>query len=238
MRLEHLAAQGENLRNGPAGLVVNIGGFHARGFKQDWLVANPGVGGLEAFPVEDIQIGIFLIPRFKVLGADEIVGVVVHGRAILAIKAGLKTIRSEKAVRRSFCSRLAVCVQRGADGVGAQQRIGGVRHQVGLGGNIGHVIRQHKIHAGKITAKLRLAVTDEHAVALADAVLRQNFARVGVDDNQVNLWNAVQRVENPAEQGLAGKQTEVFARNPCAVRLHWQQGDDIELFIIHGAVRF
>src|SRR3546814_5043459 len=81
----------------------------------------------------------------------------------------------------------------------------------------------HEIHRHQIAADFRLAVADDDAVGLHQAILGENMARVGVDDHLVDLVNFKQGVEDPAEQGFSAEFTEVLAFDALTVGLHGQQ---------------
>lgn len=82
----------------PAFLVVDIGGFGARGFKEDGLFADAGIGGGEAGFGKNVEVGVFLEPWLEILRAEQVVRVVVHRGGVGPVKAGLEFVDREKAV--------------------------------------------------------------------------------------------------------------------------------------------
>lgn len=213
------------LGNIPAFLIVDIGGFGARGFEKDRSFADAGVCGFETRFGKDVEVGVFLKPRLEILRADEVVRVVVHGRSVRSVKAGLEFVHSEKAVVCAGLHASPVFAEGGTDGCRREERVGRMGHQVGSGGHICEVVGDDEVHAHEVAADFGLAVTNEDAVGIHKAFLGEDIAGVGIDDNLVDFLDLKQGVENPAEERLASELSEVFSGDAGAVGFHWEQGD-------------
>ena len=109
-----------------------------------------------------------------------------------------------------------------------------MRHQVDIRWHMRDIVSQHKIHRHVIAAYLRVAVTDGDPVSVGQAVLGEDLSSVCIDDDLIDLFHSEQRVENPAEQGLAAEISEVFTLDPHAVGLHGQQSYDSIRLKVHG----
>lgn len=210
----------------PAFLIIDVGGFHPWGFKQNGLASDARVGGRKALPGEEVEVGVLLVPRFEVLGPDEVVRIVVDGGAVAPVEAGLELVDREEGVLAGS-PRPIEGPQRPHNGGGTQERVGGVGHQVGGGRNGLDVIGQHLVHADEIPTDLGLAVADEDAVRIHEAVVGKDGPGVGVDDDLLDLRDCQKGIENPPEQGLAGEVAEVLPLHPGAVGLHGEEGDEL-----------
>src|SRR3546814_4202681 len=93
-------------------------------------LSDAGTGGGEAVPGEGVQVRILLEPGLEILGAHQIVRIMVHGSAVHTIEAGLHLVHGEQRVGATGCLRLTECRQRSPNSIRAHQWVGGVGHQV------------------------------------------------------------------------------------------------------------
>ena len=83
--LRHHLTEGDDFCEVPAGGIVDIGGLKVWGLEHHWFRSNPGACFVEAVFREEVEVRIFLIPRFKILSANQFVGIVVCGRSVLVM---------------------------------------------------------------------------------------------------------------------------------------------------------
>lgn len=210
----------------PVGRGVDVDGFEVGAFIHHGLLADAGLGFGEAVGREEVEVGVLLEPGLQVLRGNQVVGVVIDRAAIGTVKARLHLVDGEQRVGLARCLGVEEGGDGLADGVRAHQRVCGVRHQIQVGRDVGDVVGQHQVHADVIAADFGFAVADGDAVGVDQAILGQDVAGVGVDDDLVDLVDLKQGVENPAEQRLAAEVAEVLAFDAHTVGLHGQQGDD------------
>ncbi len=211
---------GQRLRDVPAFLVVDVGGFGAGGLEEDRFLSDAGIGRDEAVSRKDVEVRVFLKPWLQILRADEIVGVVIHRRSVGAVEAGLEFVHGEEAVVCAGGDAGLVGFDRCADGPGGKQRVGGVGHEVGVCCHILEIVGDDEIHADEVAANFRFTVADEDAIGIDEAFLRENVAGIGVDHDAVDLLDLEQGVEDPAEERLAGEVAEILSGDARAVRFH------------------
>lgn len=232
-----LAQAGHGQGEVPVAAVVDVDGFKARGFEQQGLSADAGAGCGEALPGEEVEVRILLEPGLQVLGAHEVFRIVVHGAAVGAVEAGLDPVDGKKRIGRAGGGRPAEGIKGGADGLGAQQRIGDVGHEVGPGRDMGHIVGQDRVHADGIAADVGPAVAQAQSGAFGQPVPGQDVPGVGVDAHEVDLRHGEQGVEHPAEKRLAAKVAKILAPDSLAVGLHGKQCDKALFFRRpHGSV--
>ncbi len=124
--------------------------------QKDRLGPDPRPSHSKALGGKNIQIRVFLIPRLEVLSPEKLSGVVIHCGTVGTVKPRLEPVYREQAITSSVSKPLFVRRQCGNNGCAAQQRVGCVRHQVGIRRNILHIIGNHGIHADEISAQFRL----------------------------------------------------------------------------------
>src|SRR5690606_14282234 len=87
-----LLAHRQGLDEVPVVRLVDVAGLQLGRLEQDRLPADAGVGCAEAVAGEQVEVRVLLEPRLQVLGADQVVGVVVHRRAVGPVEARLDAV--------------------------------------------------------------------------------------------------------------------------------------------------
>src|SRR3546814_11515347 len=80
--------------------IVYVDVFELRAFIHHGFSADARIGGGEAVTGENVQVRVLLEPGFQLLGAHQIVRVMVHGAAIGTVEAGLHLVDGRTEERR------------------------------------------------------------------------------------------------------------------------------------------
>lgn len=217
---------GEGFGEAPAFGVVNVPGFEAGSFEGEGFLADAGAGGGEAGGGEEVEVGVFLEKGRQVLSADEVLRVVIHGGAVGVIKAGLVAVDGKEAVGFAGEAGGGNGGNGGADGTGSEERVGGVSHQVKVGGVICDVVGENEVHADEIATEFGFAVAQADAGRFLEAGGGEVGAGVGIDDDFGDFRKGEKSSKNPIKERDAGEGPEIFTGDAGAVGFDGQEGDE------------